>query len=203
VARACDRDRRQRGHPPTGTFEFELTFVPAEAKETPPVSTLVDHPSPRTGIEDDRPCRGETVPGLPGTLLFTTSTRSGPDVWIAQPGKEPGPLVRHAESASFSPDGTRIAYVTASSNRPPDLVVGDVDGHGGATIVHEALEPDWSPDGTRIVFTKPTFGSQIWIVDADGANAERLVAIAGTDRDGRLTATPSCSRRSRKAPTTT
>ena len=116
---------------------------------------------------------------LPGTLTFTTYNSGGADIWIAEPGVEPRPLLDEASSAAWSPDGTRIVYATAPNNdRPPELMIANADGTASSSLgVRDSFEPDWSPDGSMIAFTRPDgpARSEIWVVNADGTNPRHLV----------------------------
>ena len=54
------------------------------------------------------------------------------------------------------------------------------DGTGQHQLVPEAdgseIHPDWSPDGNRVAFVRqaPEGHTELWVVDADGTDAERL-----------------------------
>ena len=77
---------------------------------------------------------------------------------------------------SWSPDGTRIVFVTTTGTSA-DLAVMDADGSSLTTITHSghAFEPAWSPDGTKIAFTSLRAGrGQIYSVNADGTGLRRL-----------------------------
>ena len=52
---------------------------------------------------------------------------------------------------TYSPDGTRVAYVSYVSN-PSSLVVAAADGSSPRVLVHDASSPVWSPSGDRIAF---------------------------------------------------
>ena len=78
------------------------------------------------------------------------------------------------EDFAISPDGARIAYVSAESGGY-DLWVIDMDGSNNRCIVHmypeQCLLPSWSPDGEWISYgarySSPT--GNLYIVRADGS----------------------------------
>ena len=79
-----------------------------------------------------------------------------------------------AFEASWSPDGTKIAYVD-SSFYPYRIMVMDADGSHPHTLVSDTTSlytPRWSPDGTRIAYSGSLPGSptQVFVVDVDGGN---------------------------------
>lgn len=77
-----------------------------------------------------------------------------PDAKSAQPGANPALLLKQVFTASWSPDGKRIAYVTHQAGRS---VLAVVPAAGGASKQltsppNEALSPAWSPTGTEIAY---------------------------------------------------
>ena len=84
---------------------------------------------------------------------------------------------------AWSPDGTRIAFVSgriASAKR--DIWIIRADGTGLVNLTRDALDegpPSWSPDGRRLAFTSapivPGAMPSVEIIDADG-NARRVLA---------------------------
>jgi TolB protein len=108
------------------------------------------------------------------------------------------PVVNSAEpiiSPSWSPDGSRLAYVSFEG-RKPSVYVQNV-GSGQRTLLTRASgnqsAPSWSPDGGRIVFaSSQSGGTQLFVAGADGSNAKRLTSSGAIDTapnwapDGRI-----------------
>lgn len=141
-------------------------------------------------------CQGGPTPGAPtATPLATPTTVAAPEgriaftcvvstagqptasgIWIVDAaGGEPQPLIDGPEIETFpawSPDGTRIAYVTGSSFGDGDIWVANADGSDARQLTDRPgreWAPAWSPDGRRIAFVTTDGGSQVWtlVVDED------------------------------------
>lgn len=91
------------------------------------------------------------------------------------------PLVATAaleHSPSFSPDGTRLAFVRESGGNA-DIYVANADGSRARRLTRTAggdYNPAWSPDGTQIAFASNRGGLfKIYVMRADGSHV-RLVA---------------------------
>ena len=104
----------------------------------------------------------------------------------------------HDSRPSWSPDGTRIAF---QSNRdwdnPHNIEIYVMDANGGdpqnlTNNPNYDRDPSWSPDGKRIVFSTVRDGhfkgasgltSEIYVMDTDGGNQQRLTENRKNDRD--------------------
>ncbi len=114
-------------------------------------------------------------------VYFISETGGKPEIWKAtRDGKKPWFLTEgfkldritddgDAKSAlSFSPDGSKIAYVRGRG----DLWVADVDGKNAKRIIESWDTPqyDWSPDGKWLVYAvdDADFNADVWIRPLDG-----------------------------------
>jgi TolB protein len=86
---------------------------------------------------------------------------------------------------SWSPDGTRICFV---SNRDghPELYVANRDGTNVRRLTNNPAingTPTWSPSGTQIAFTSDRSGTpQIYTIGVDGLGLQRLTTESYADR---------------------
>ena len=95
---------------------------------------------------------------------------------------------------TWSPDGSKIAFVSSRDNLG-EIYVMDADGSNQTLLTsnsNDDWQPTWSPDGTKIAFrtsrhlrdpipsgdTDLGFGRsgsiEIYVMDSDGSNQERL-----------------------------
>jgi TolB protein len=124
-----------------------------------------------------------------GILAYTSYSSNGfPDIFVANM-REPGRGLRrpaqgtdqvHNQMAAWSPDGTKLAYV---SNRTGDydIWVVNSDGSDARNITNYPRgaegSPTWSPTGDFIAFTsdRNTGGTpQLFVMNANGTNPRRL-----------------------------
>lgn len=105
------------------------------------------------------------------------------DLWtIPATGGEPQLVRRDAAHGSYSPDGTKIAYL----GRPryegdtfggTSIWLADADGRDPRLLVmapgeqEELSWPRWSPDGTRIAYT---FQGDVYVVEVDGGRISKV-----------------------------
>ena len=173
--------------------------------DEPPASRLW-----RVHVSSSTPARGSPIadipaaarnpsisrpkPGQPARLAFQTITNdvdlqlTDLDAAIVNGTLESQPFsnsTRIEGSARFSPDASRIAFVSLRSGTSEVWIAGR-DGNGlrqvttlGAVGV---LIGDWSPDGTRIAFEAAVAGNtDVYLVGADGGHLRRLTTEPSMD----------------------
>jgi Tol biopolymer transport system component len=168
-----------------------------------PADTTI--PSPQSATNGWIAFAAQDVSQASGNLPFGDS-----DIYVVQ-GDMPARRVVGSESEdlsqvcpAFSPDGRRMVYGEAAGDwdagfHDASLVVADVDGNArvGATTSFDLegvkLPPCgiWSPDGRWIAFgastgpgpADPRFVDQVWIVDTETDEIQRITDLSVTDLD--------------------
>ena len=102
---------------------------------------------------------------------------------IEPDGSGAHPLLPHAAAdPSWSPDGTRIAFIT-SQDQNPELYVWNSGGSTRRltrTPSRTELSPAWSPDGTQIVFGGwQSYRIELFVIGADGTGERQLTSGQG------------------------
>jgi Tol biopolymer transport system component len=88
--------------------------------------------------------------------------------------------VNGADSVSWSPDATQIAYAISSSGK---IVVVNVDG-SGSLQVGSGFDPAWSPDGSKIAFGNAVSSTAIFTMNPDGSDVQVLASFPGHELSG-------------------
>ena len=125
-------------------------------------------------------------------ICYQGFTESG-NLWtVPVDGGDPVRLVDNADigpsgGATWSPDGSQVAYVSADGGRR-EIWTGTTDGGeavaltSGASAAAGEASVRWSPDGAHIAFVSDAGGQKkVWIVPAAGGKPKSLSTTAGED----------------------
>ena len=89
-------------------------------------------------------------------------------------------------SPSYSPDGSKVAFVSARLGTPQIFAM-DREGGEPVRLTQRGghnVSPAWSPDGSRLAFAGRDEGRfDIFVVNADGSGLRRLTQSSGDDED--------------------
>lgn len=123
-------------------------------------------------------------------IAYVTKAAARYQLWVADADGEnaqsalasPEPII----SPAWSPDGSRLAYVSFES-RKPVVYVHDV-GSGKRRLIANFRgsnsAPAWSPDGRTLVVTlSRDGGSQLYAIDANGGEPRRLNQSGSIDTE--------------------
>jgi Tol biopolymer transport system component len=113
-----------------------------------------------------------------GTASPELAFARGGDIWtIGADGTRARPLLRDAYAPAWSPDGSRLAFVSGRSG-DEEIYVAKADGTGLTRLTKlpgPDLSPAWSSDGRQLAWSR---NAEIWMMSASGAAKRKLVAKA-------------------------
>ena len=153
------------------------------AAPSPPAQepAAVAQPAPIAAAEQE-------APSGPGKIAFASNRDGNLEIYVMNAdGSGATRLTNNADTANepaWSPDGTRIAYVSRVGEGNWEIYVMEVDGSNQVRLTHNLAReayPAWSPDGAKIAFLSARQGHQeIFLMNADGSNQVSLADLEPT-----------------------
>lgn len=127
-------------------------------------------------------------------VALTMSFLGNPEIFLLDPASRE--VTRLTKSfgvdvdPAWSPNGQKLAFVSSRSNQPM-IYVGDVDKLKTNPSVGTRMTfagkynatPSWSPDGKKIVFASQEQNFNLFMMNSDGTNLERLTKDEGHNED--------------------
>ena len=109
----------------------------------------------------------------------------GGDIWVVPAlGGSGRRVAAQGNDPSWSPDGRRLVYRVAGSDRS-GLSIVDIETRTISVLTTGSAHdnsPSWSPKGDRIVFTSNRDGDfEIYTIKVDGTDLQRLTRSPGND----------------------
>jgi Tol biopolymer transport system component len=187
VMNADGTNIRQVTH--SATFKSGPSWSP-DARQM--VFILVKNPGSKT---DPQPQIGIMNSDGTNERILTTDDRS--NVCRDSDGREGFLATAHdANAPAWSPVDNRIAMWSGIERRYGQIWVINSDGTGSKQLTKECSrrnndDPSWSSDGRKILFSTGRSGvNELWMIDAEGSNEERLFNIDAYPFPGRASLRP-------------
>ena len=116
-----------------------------------------------------------------GRIVFTSRRDDNNEIYVmnADGGNQEN-LTNHPAYDGYpdwSPDGTKIAFVSSRDGGAIQIHIMDADGKNVIRLTDgpgQKYDPDWSPDGRKIAFSVDDAEDYIAVMDADGGNRDKL-----------------------------
>ncbi len=134
---------------------------------------------------------GGGINGIAETKIYFVSSRTGSkEIWVMDYDGQNQHAITHLGSICLSPrispDNTRLAFASLGregwSIRMYSLELNRMVSFPAGTVGGSNQSPAWSGDGSRIAFSSSRSGDpEIWVADANGANAHRITFFRGPD----------------------
>ena len=156
----------------TSTYvEVVITDLPSETETKIPQNTPTPKPEIKTDMISGRAVYSLWVSQDPITSqIFVKDLDSGEITQLTNSGNNSNP--------KWSPDGSRILYLSRSDENYTDIYLMDKNGdHQEPLVTTPALEfnPNWSPDGKKFVFDSNMDGNyEIYMMDLQTREISRL-----------------------------
>ncbi|WP_269499855.1 Tol-Pal system beta propeller repeat protein TolB [Castellaniella sp. S9] len=140
----------------------------------------------------------EKITGVRGVfstrIAYVLQTGNGYELQIADAdGQNPQVMLRSRQSIispAWSPDGSRLAYVSFESGKPVIYIQTLATGQRAPVANYKGNNsaPAWSPDGNRLAIVLSRDGiSQIYTINADGSDLRRVMRSPLIDTEPRFT----------------
>ena len=127
------------------------------------------------------PTATSAIPGVNGHLLVASGQRHQMALFAMQPRSGDRLLLNYGtdQGASYSPDGTKIAFMN-NYDGDYEICVMNADGTGIKQLTKNSATdtyPTWSSDGTKIAFVSNRDGDfDIWVMNADGSEQTNITS---------------------------
>src|SRR5438445_1044523 len=127
------------------------------------------------------PAAPSSTPGVNGHLLVATGQRHQMALVAMQPRSGDRLLLNYGtdQGASYSPDGTKIAFMN-NYDGDFEICVMNADGTGIRQLTKNSATdtyPSWSPNGSKIAFASNRDGDfDIWVMNADGSEQTNITS---------------------------